>query len=125
MAMYFRVLLCVILVALGCVCSYQLSRNCRQRRSVCIGLTHRIPPGVNGIGQYRTILHSSMEGETQISNSRHSDHTIDYSALEPNDPAFLDMPWPTESGPEATAFAKHMLWRRSLSSGESKTKVDG
>ena len=44
----------------------------------------------------------------------------DFSSLEPNDPLFLDMPWPTKAGPEASAFGKHMQWRRGLSDGESK-----
>lgn len=47
----------------------------------------------------------------------------DFSLLEPNDPLFLDMPWPTESGPEASAFSRHMHWRRGLSDGESKYKI--
>jgi hypothetical protein len=44
----------------------------------------------------------------------------DFANLEPNDPLFLDMPWPTDAGPEASAFGKHMQWRRGLSDGESK-----
>ena len=44
----------------------------------------------------------------------------DFASLEPNDPLFLDMPWPTKAGPEASAFGKHMQWRRGLSDGESK-----
>ena len=44
----------------------------------------------------------------------------DFASLEPNDPLFLDMPWPTRAGPEASAFGKHMQWRRGLSDGESK-----
>lgn len=43
----------------------------------------------------------------------------DFVNLEPNDPLFLDMPWPTKAGPEASAFGKHMQWRRGLSDGES------
>lgn len=42
----------------------------------------------------------------------------DFASLEPNDPLFLDMPWPEKAGPEASAFGKHMQWRRSLSDGE-------
>lgn len=45
----------------------------------------------------------------------------DFATLEPNDPLFLDMPWPTEKGPAATAFAKHMQWRRRLTDGERKS----
>lgn len=45
---------------------------------------------------------------------------IDYSLLKPDDPFFLDMPWPTEVGPAATAFSRHMAWKRRLSDGESK-----
>lgn len=45
----------------------------------------------------------------------------DFASLEPNDPLFLDMPWPTKAGPEASAFGKHMQWRRGLSDGESKS----
>lgn len=44
----------------------------------------------------------------------------DFASLSPNDPLFLDMPWPTKAGPEATAFSEHMRWRRGLSDGESK-----
>lgn len=43
---------------------------------------------------------------------------IDFTKLKPDDPAFLDMPWPTEAGPEASAFARHMQWRRKLADGE-------
>ena len=43
----------------------------------------------------------------------------DYATLEVDDPLFLDMPWPEEAGPEASAFGRHMQWRRALSDGES------
>jgi hypothetical protein len=46
--------------------------------------------------------------------------TPDYEKLSPDDPLFLDMSWPTERGPEASAFAKHIQWKRRLSDGESK-----
>ena len=42
----------------------------------------------------------------------------DFEKLQPNDPLFLDMPWPTEKGPEASAFGRHMQWKRSLSDTE-------
>jgi hypothetical protein len=42
----------------------------------------------------------------------------DFANLPPDDPLFLDMPWPTEAGPEASAFGRHMQWRRSLTDGE-------
>ena len=42
----------------------------------------------------------------------------DWASLKPDDPLFLDMPWPTEAGPDATAFARHMQWRRRLTDGE-------
>ena len=42
----------------------------------------------------------------------------DWASLKPEDPLFLDMPWPTEAGPDATAFARHMQWRRRLTDGE-------
>ena len=42
----------------------------------------------------------------------------DWTSLEPDDPLFLDMPWPTESGPESAAFARHVQWKRRLSDGE-------
>ena len=44
----------------------------------------------------------------------------DYPSLAPDDPLFIDMPWPSEAGPEASAFGKHMQWRRALSDGERK-----
>jgi len=44
--------------------------------------------------------------------------TLDYTSMKPNDPRFLDMPWPVEAGPEASAFGRHMQWKRSLSDGE-------
>jgi hypothetical protein len=47
----------------------------------------------------------------------------DFTTLSPDDPLFLDMPWPTERGPEATAFTKHLMWKRKLSDGESKQLV--
>jgi hypothetical protein len=43
---------------------------------------------------------------------------IDYTQLKSDDPRFLDMPWPTEAGPESAAFARHMQWKRRLSDGE-------
>eukprot|EP01039_Chlorochromonas_danica_P000261 gene261-280_t len=58
-----------------------------------------------------------------LNNSRHSitiRNDIDYSLLKPDDPFFLDMPWPTEVGPAATAFSRHMAWKRRLSDGERK-----
>ena len=42
----------------------------------------------------------------------------DYANLKPDDPLFLDMPWPREAGPEASAYAKHLQWKRRLSDGE-------
>ena len=42
----------------------------------------------------------------------------DYANLKPDDPLFLDMPWPRESGPEASAYARHIQWKRRLSDGE-------
>jgi hypothetical protein len=42
----------------------------------------------------------------------------DFTELKPDDPLFLDMPWPTEAGPEASAFGRHMQWRRKLTDGE-------
>lgn len=38
--------------------------------------------------------------------------------LEVDDPLWLDKAWPTESGPESTAYAKHLQWKRSLPDGE-------
>lgn len=49
-----------------------------------------------------------------------NDVQVDYTVLEPDDPRFVDMPIPSESGPLAEAYKKHMLWRRGLSTGESK-----
>lgn len=43
---------------------------------------------------------------------------IDYDNLKVDDPIFLDMDWPTEAGPQATAFARHMAWRRQLADVE-------
>lgn len=43
-----------------------------------------------------------------------------YAELPPDDPLFLDMPWPEETGPESSAFARHFQWKRKLSDGESK-----
>lgn len=42
----------------------------------------------------------------------------DFASLPPNDPLFLDMPWPEKAGPEATAYSKHIQWKRRLSDGE-------
>jgi hypothetical protein len=42
----------------------------------------------------------------------------DYANLPSDDPLFLDMPFPTEAGPEASAFGRHLQWRRRLSDGE-------
>ena len=44
----------------------------------------------------------------------------DYPSLAPDDPLFIDMPWPSESGPEASAFGRHMQWRRGLTDGERR-----
>jgi hypothetical protein len=48
---------------------------------------------------------------------------IDYTSFEPNDPRFLDMPHPTERGPDSVAYARHMQWKRQLSDRERKTDV--
>lgn len=48
------------------------------------------------------------------------DSPIDFSTMKPDDPRFVDMAWPTELGPHATAFARHLQWRRRLTDGESK-----
>jgi hypothetical protein len=45
----------------------------------------------------------------------------DFANMAPDDPLFLDMPWPKEAGPEASAFGRHMQWRRSLTDGERKS----
>lgn len=45
---------------------------------------------------------------------------VDYTVLEPDDPRFVNMPIPSENGPLAEAYNKHMLWRRGLSTNESK-----
>lgn len=42
----------------------------------------------------------------------------DFEKLAPDDPLFLDMPWPSERGPAASAFARHLQWKRRLSDGE-------
>ena len=42
----------------------------------------------------------------------------DFANLKPDDPLFLDMPWPEKGGPEATAYGKHILWKRRLTDGE-------
>jgi hypothetical protein len=47
----------------------------------------------------------------------------DYANLPPEDPLFLDMPFPTEAGPEASAFGRHMQWKRRLSDGESESHL--
>jgi len=48
---------------------------------------------------------------------------VDYTVLEPDDPRFVSMPIPSENGPLAEAYNKHMLWRRGLSTNESKSSV--
>ena len=42
----------------------------------------------------------------------------DYANLPPDSPFFLDMPWPTEKGVIATAYAKHIQWKRRLTDNE-------
>jgi len=42
----------------------------------------------------------------------------DFTTLKVNDPLFLDMMWPEQRGPEATAYAAHMQWKRSLTDSE-------
>lgn len=44
----------------------------------------------------------------------------DFTTLKPNDPLFLDMAWPSARSPAASAFAKHLQWRRALTDGERK-----
>eukprot|EP01038_Epipyxis_sp_PR26KG_P006418 gene6418-8835_t len=62
---------------------------------------------------------NEFENELGIESNFHSSKAIiDYTTLAPNDPLFLGMPWPTESGPESSAIAKHLLWKRTLSDGE-------
>jgi hypothetical protein len=38
--------------------------------------------------------------------------------LEVDDPLWLDKPWPTEVGPESSAYARHLQWKRALPDGE-------
>jgi hypothetical protein len=45
----------------------------------------------------------------------------DWLSLKPSDPLFLDMGWPTERGPLATAYAKHVQWKRRLTDGERRS----
>jgi len=45
---------------------------------------------------------------------------VDFESLKVDDPIFLDMDWPVEAGAPATAFAKHMAWRRQLADVERK-----
>jgi hypothetical protein len=71
----------------------------------------------------REISRQLSQTDTDLSEkyiATNSDDT-DYTILSPDDPKFLDMPWPTESGPESAAFARHMQWKRGLSDGERKT----
>lgn len=58
--------------------------------------------------------------------SRHYPLTIDrdypdFEKLQHDDPLFLDMPWPTERGPESAAFARHIQWKRRLNDGDSES----
>ena len=62
--------------------------------------------------------HKNNRGDGLAGEFVASSNQVDYASLKPDDPHFLDMAWPTENGPESTAFAKHMQWRRSLSDGE-------
>ncbi len=38
--------------------------------------------------------------------------------LDVDDPMWLDMDWPTEASPEASAYARHLQWKRALPDGE-------
>lgn len=42
----------------------------------------------------------------------------DFASLAVDDPLWLDMEWPQRAGPEATAYSKHLQWKRKLSDGE-------
>ena len=44
--------------------------------------------------------------------------SVDFSKLKPNDPIFLDMNWPTESGPISAAYSRHIQWKRKLTDFE-------
>lgn len=86
--------------------------------TVCISFTF-------GGRQYKAALISAGHGEQyQVrlfgSKDEVMGEDLDYTALEVDSPLFLDMPWPVETGPAASAFAKHMQWKRKLSDGESK-----
>lgn len=59
----------------------------------------------------------------QHNQSQHQnidDKDIDFDNLKEDDPIFLEMDWPTELGPKASAFARHLQWRRQLADVESK-----
>ena len=57
-----------------------------------------------------------------LANDWEEDDT-DYESLDPDDPRFAKMAIPTENGPLANAYARHMLWRQKL--GENECKLCG
>ena len=67
---------------------------------------------------HHTRLKAREHINVNLPNKR--DAEVDYTVLEPDDPRFVNMPIPSENGPLAEAYNKHMLWRRGLSTNESK-----
>lgn len=59
-----------------------------------------------------------MYNQTQLDRTRLM--KLDVNTLSPDDPIFLDLPWPEEHGAHATAFANHLMWKRRLSEGDRK-----
>lgn len=83
----------------------------------------RIRPQIPKIAikrQLVTLLRSHDYPDVYPSNMNGAQ--VDYTVLEPDDPRFVDMPIPSENGPLAEAYNKHMLWRRGLSTNESKIR---
>lgn len=97
------------------VVGHQMRR--RSSTFLCGIVFDRMRRGLSGEGDRN--IENDEDGNPPPLDIEHLDRDVpDFASLKPDDPLFLDMPWPTESGPAATAYGKHIIWKRRLSDGE-------
>lgn len=100
--------------------TYQTHRLCSHSLFMSRDPTDASPPVPLQLRRYETINEEIQEMFPRITyaNLYQDREYPDFEKLSPDDPMFLDMPWPSERGPAASAFARHLQWKRRLSDGE-------
>ena len=67
-----------------------------------------------------TKVYPAIERNNEVDDMYKEREMPDFENLQPNDPFFLDMGWPSARSPAASAFARHLQWKRQLTDGERK-----